>query len=627
VNDALVWVRWLLLYLASRAGLLLPRRAIPTRFAYAVAVRVADLCYLLFVGPRRKLIANLTRVLGDEALARRTARQAFRQYAKYIIDLFQLPALGPAAVRARTDFHAWDALDAVIAEGKGTIFVTMHFGQQETGAAVMAATGYTPNVIARTLEFGPINRLVQGFRREMGMNIIPAEKGRLQTFRCLAQNGVLGMLIDMVENGEGVSVQFFGARARMSGAAARIALRTGARVVPTAIARDPADDRRFVPVIDAGLRFEPTGDEEADVLALTQEIARRFEGFVRAYPDQWFAFRPVWEEDGDAAARPARKRRAGRNDRLNHLGLEVANTVFGRLPKPAAYATADLVADAAFLIRRRIRANVEDNMRHVVPTADRRRLRYLAREVFRNVCRYYADLIRMPRTRPEDLLSREMTVEGLDRLKRAMSGGRGAVVATAHFGNPEIATQVSSLMGLDVLVLSEPLNPPAFSELVHRLRESQGVRYEEVGFKTIGHALQHLRRGGTIGITCDRDIQGTGAFLPFFGEPTRLPLGAAELALRTGAVLAPAYCRRSGNGYAIVFEEPIPPAHTGHPKSDAIAMTIEMVRRMESWIRSDPGQWMVLERIWDESRPAASAASGGVTINVSGEGQEQERKG
>ncbi|HXH22550.1 MAG TPA: lysophospholipid acyltransferase family protein [Dehalococcoidia bacterium] len=608
MSAALLRLRWVLLYFVSRAGLLLPRRLIPTRLAYAVAVRVADVCFLCFWRPRRNLIANLRPVVGDER-APQVARSAFRHYARYIIDLFQLPVLGIETVRARTRFDAWGELDAVIAEGKGTIVVTLHFGQQESGPAALAAHGYRMSVVARTLEFGPIDGLIKEFRQALGMRIIPAERPALATFRCLTRNEVLGMLIDQVDEGEGVVVDFLGGRAEMSSAPARVALRSGARVVPAVVVRDPEDDTRYLPVIDTSLTFERTGNEEADILALTQQIASSFEGVVRRYPDQWFAFRRVWRNGA------ARERATNWNDRFNHFALEAANLLFRDLPKPVSYAIANVVGDAAFVLRRGIRADVEDNMRHVLgPAAPAREVRACVREVFRNVCRYYADLIRLPRTRPERLMSLEMTVEGLDRLRAAMAGGRGAVVATAHFGNPEVAVQISHLLGLDVLVLSEPLNPPAFNDLVHRLRESQGIRYEEVGFKTIGHALQHLRRGGVLAITCDRDIQETGVLLPFFGEETRMPLGAAEMAARTGAALVPAICRREGNRYRIVFEDPIALVSTGRAKPDAIINTQAMIARMESWIRADPGQWFVLERIWKRRRGGRAGAANGAKM-------------
>src|SRR5207249_3924488 len=222
----------------------------------------------------------------------------------------------------------------------------------------------------------------------------------------------------------------------------------------------------------------------------------------------------------------------------------------------------------------------------------------------RNVCRYYGDLIRFPHTSGKEILE-EITIRGFEKLSGPLATGRGAVVATAHFGNPEIAVQVAKELGLDLLVLSETLSPPEFSDLVHRLRGANGIEYAEVGFHNIGRALAHLRRGGCLAITCDRDIQANGAVLPFFGVKTRLPLGAVELAARTGAALVPAYCRRTGGGFEVVFEEPIELVRSSSPKLDAMENARRLLHRIEAWIRSDPGQWMVLERVW---RPAPESS-------------------
>jgi KDO2-lipid IV(A) lauroyltransferase len=104
------------------------------------------------------------------------------------------------------------------------------------------------------------------------------------------------MMVDVVRPGDGVVVDFFGSPAEFSSAPARIAIRTGARVMPGVVARADGDPRTLTPCIDFGLAYEATGDEEADVLTLTQQIARSLEGFVRRFPDQWFAFRPVLRE-------------------------------------------------------------------------------------------------------------------------------------------------------------------------------------------------------------------------------------------------------------------------------------------------------------------------------------------
>ena len=72
----------------------------------------------------------------------------------------------------------------------------------------------------------------------------------------------------------------------------------------------------------------------------------------------------------------------------------------------------------------------------------------------------------------------------------------------------------------------------------------------------------------------------------------------ARIAARTGAALMPAYCRRTGHGFDIYFEDPLEIRDSGNSKEDAVTNTCMLLKRIETWIASDPGQWMVLDRIW-----------------------------
>jgi len=603
-----VWanLRWLVAYWASRAGVALGR-VLPTRFWYALADPVADLCFLTLGRYRRPLEANLRRVVG-EAEARAAARRCFRNFARYVIDFYQLPFVSREALCKRIEFHDWRRLDEALDEGNGALFVTLHLGQAELGAGGLAAYGHPVSAIAEELPYAPMNELVQGLRRALGMKIIAANKAKPGVLRCLSRGEVLGLMFDAVEPGEGVRVDFFGAPAEVASAPARIAIRTGARVLPGVMRRDPQDATKLVPEIDFDLRFEATGDEEADVQALSQAIAGSFEGFVRRFPDQWFAFRPVWgypaPQQGETGKRA--NGQEGTGERWKQWTLMLAVRLGHVLPRGAAYGLARLAGDAAFFMRRGVRADVEDNMRHVLgEDAPGSAVRAAAREAFRNVARYYVDLIRLQHTTAQQLLE-SVHIEGLDRVKSRLDAGQGVVVATAHFGNPEAAAQVGPVLGLNMLVLAEPLQPPAFARLMRRLRSAYGPRYLDVGFAAVAAALRHLRAGGGVAIACDRDIQHKGEPLPFFGVETSMPLGAVELAARTGAALIPGYCRRRGDGFDIVFEEPVDLVKTGRPKEDAIVNARALLARVEPWLRADPGQWMVLERIWGTSVPAPS---------------------
>lgn len=603
-------LRWFVTFKLSRLAIMLAA-TIPTSFAYAVADPISYVAFLVCGKERRGIEGNLRRVLPADQ-SRNATREVFRNFGRYVIDFYQLPSLGKEELCNRIDFHQWRELHEAFNEGNGTIFVTLHLGQAELGAGALSAYDHPISVIYEKLEDPRMNDLIQGFRRQLGMKIIPARSATPGVLRCLNRGEVLGLMFDGIDPGDGISVDFFGAAAEFSGTPARIAQRTKARVLPAVVARDPKNPTRLLPVVDFDFRFEDSGDEDADVVGLTQAIARSFEGMVRQFPDQWFAFRPVWRETPSQMDTQSAKKSKPETKRWMEVSLQAGQTLGSRLPHPLAYGLARIAGDLAYRYRHGTRADVQDNMRHVMGRlATHDEVDRAAREAFRNVARYYVDLIRLPLTTPQRMIQKNVRVIGIERVHAATQRGQGVVVATAHFGNPEIGVQVGAVLGLNVLVLAEPLSPPSFDEMMTKMRTTFGVRYEDVSFSAVANAIKHLRGGGVLAIICDRDIQGTGTPLPFFGEETPLPLGAVELAARTGALLVPGYSRRVGTGFEITFEEPIELEKTGDREADAVTNAKKLLKVAEAWIRSDPGQWMVLERIWKPALPKLEARSNG----------------
>jgi len=301
-------VRQRFAYWAFRIVILI-MRPVPLRLAYRVAGGVAVLCYLwVFPRHRRGLKANLRQVLPDAADAdiERIARQGFRNFGKYVIDVIHFPTMTREEVRRRLRFDQWDELNEMRDSGRGVVIATLHFGNWDLGGAALAACGYRINAIAERFDYEPMNTLVQGSRARLGMTIIAGDRTGPRVFRLLKDGQFLAMLIDVVDEQFAVEVEFFGAPARVSAAPARIALRTGAWVMPAVVLRDSGDDTIIRPVIGAELRdFTPSGDEAADVRALTQAIVRWLEPQIRAHIEQWFIMTPIWRtSDGSEGRDP-----------------------------------------------------------------------------------------------------------------------------------------------------------------------------------------------------------------------------------------------------------------------------------------------------------------------------------
>src|SRR5438477_13199789 len=111
----------------------------------------------------------------------------------------------------------------------------------------------------------------------------------------------------------------------------------------------------------------------------------------------------------------------------------------GKLPLAALYLIAILIADVTYLALPAVRANVWDNLRHVMPEkTPKHRLRRAARQVFRNVTLYYADVASLPRLDVRRFFNERLRVSGLkEHLLPAVASGRGVVMMSGHFGNPE----------------------------------------------------------------------------------------------------------------------------------------------------------------------------------------------
>lgn len=268
-------------------------RWMPLRAAYFLGDAVATGLWWGWRSKRRIAIGNMLRVMGDRRAAVRAARYSFLNFARYNVDFLRAPKIKPEAILSKVHYDRWQEVDAAFLDGKGVIFVAMHFGNWDMGGAMMAARGYPVNVVADTYLSERTNALVVREREVRGMNVIPAERAAAGILRAMRRNEALAILID-TPMPDGVEVSFFGERTIVPAGPARIALRTGARVIPVAMPRASGTSDQIMAMADLDVRVVRTGDDQRDIQALTQRIFAAHERFIRAYPDQWYIFRPMW---------------------------------------------------------------------------------------------------------------------------------------------------------------------------------------------------------------------------------------------------------------------------------------------------------------------------------------------
>jgi KDO2-lipid IV(A) lauroyltransferase len=275
---------WLLLRVGMAAA-----RVLPLRVSYALARVGGTVGFWVWRGGRRRCMENMEMVTaGDAKLARRYARQSFGNYGLFLVDFLR----ELEATQARVVFDGWSELEE-LRTGNGLVFVTMHFGNWDMGAAGLALRGFRPVVVADGFENPRIDTVVRRYRERLGMTVIPAGRIGPGVLRALLRNEVVATLADVpAADGMGVAVEFFGEQIVVPDGAARIALRAGASVVVAMAPRRSAWSDEVEAWV-APVEFEPSGDTAADARDLTQAIFRELEPMVRRAPTQWYIFRTL----------------------------------------------------------------------------------------------------------------------------------------------------------------------------------------------------------------------------------------------------------------------------------------------------------------------------------------------
>jgi phosphatidylinositol dimannoside acyltransferase len=276
----LAWHTW------QRLDSVLPR---PIRFLIATAL--GELLFLILPGKRSATLANVRQVLGPDARPEEVllvAKRSFRNYAKYLSEFTHLPRWSEEDMERLIDsVSGWEHIEEALADGKGVIFVTPHFGNWDVAGWYFGKRH-------------AFYALVQGWRRAKHITIIPVANAARGVMRALHAGGLVALVADRPTHaqGDGARVRFFGEWTRVPAGAAHFALKTGAPVVATGVWRTPTNT--YAAFALPPLRFDKTSDPHLDVDSAMQRIMERLEIVIRAHPDQWYMFRRMWPAQPEA---------------------------------------------------------------------------------------------------------------------------------------------------------------------------------------------------------------------------------------------------------------------------------------------------------------------------------------
>jgi phosphatidylinositol dimannoside acyltransferase len=283
------------------------------------------------------------------------------------------------------------------------------------------------------------------------------------------------------------------------------------------------------------------------------------------------------------------------------------------LPERAAYALFDVIADVAWRRQGGGVRQLQRNLARARPDLHETGLRRLARQGMRSYLRYWCDTFRLADWDAERI-GATVRVEGDAPVRRALADSRGVVMFLGHLGNWDHAGAWSTLHLAPVTTVAERLRPEELYEQFLGFRRRLGMTILPLtgGSDVFRSLTRTLRDGGFVPLLADRDLSGGGIEVRLLGEPARVAVGPAALALGTGAALFPVSIRyeplapagrprRARWGTVITFHDEVVPGPTegSAQRREAVRdLTQRCVDALSGAIREHPQDWHMLQRVF-----------------------------
>src|SRR5258708_4310170 len=229
----------------------------------ARGIASATVRVLLAMLPRLRKIAmfNLRLAFPDWTDARRneTLHQMTRYLAWQAVEFARFPKYSRANIERVIEIEGHENFVSAQSKGRGVLILTGHIGAWELSSFAHAVYGFPMHYLARPLDNARLDEFVNRYRGLSGNQLIYKNESARAVLKALQGGGTVGILADQnTLPEEGAFVDFFVTVACTTTGIPRLALHTGAVVVPGYAYWDVATHKYTFP-LDPPVNLLPTG--------------------------------------------------------------------------------------------------------------------------------------------------------------------------------------------------------------------------------------------------------------------------------------------------------------------------------------------------------------------------------
>ncbi|HEX6879335.1 MAG TPA: lysophospholipid acyltransferase family protein, partial [Terriglobales bacterium] len=208
---------------------------LPRPFARGTGIALAHLVRILHRRLWQVGLRNLELAFPEKPVKerKRILKGVYTSLGRQLAEFTKFPQYSTENIRKIAVYEGFENFERARDLGKGVLFMTAHLGGWEIGAFAHSIYGNPLNVMMRELDNQYLDRLVTHYRSLHGNKMMLKDGFARGLIGAMRRGETVGILMDTnMTPPQGVFVPFFGHLACTASGVARVALRTGAAVVP-----------------------------------------------------------------------------------------------------------------------------------------------------------------------------------------------------------------------------------------------------------------------------------------------------------------------------------------------------------------------------------------------------------
>lgn len=271
--------------------------ALPRGVARAVGSGVGTVAYRILGRLREVALTNLALAFPEKPDAEREQilRRLYRNLGWLLAEFCQMPRYTPENTRPFARYQGLEHYLAARDRGKGVLILTGHLGVWELSSYYHSLMGHPMSMVIRRLDNPRVDALVNRIRCLHGNRVLHKDDFARGLLGAMRQGETVGILMDTnMTPPQGEFVPFFGRLACTASGMARVALKTGATVLPGFMLWEESE-QKYVLHFGEAVELVSTGNDEQDVIENTARFTAVIESWIRRYPDQWLWVHRRWK--------------------------------------------------------------------------------------------------------------------------------------------------------------------------------------------------------------------------------------------------------------------------------------------------------------------------------------------